>query len=378
MVSTNLGSLTCHPTPKLLSVNPNALSRVVLTSSMWDAVGEDLALLQTAFDHEYQLKDTEDFWGTLIQAGSHVMRWTGERESALGAIGHLMDLNDRHGSIVLKIQKELVDKEMNLDDTDAGRAVQDGFVRALANHRGELQDLTSQFRQALQEGNNKIAVELRENLNATNAHIEKIKSSQLAIGTDLQRLAEDKTQEYSELLTQVRQEHRLMMDTINQCREDYQRLVEEERANLEALKEAQRENELERLALAKRSPVSVYSESEPDEMSNLDEVDEELQAQFDEEKWELEGRKEELDKRMRRDNRKMLVKKNSIPMLSILAGVGATVGGGLLINPGLIVAGVGLITSGASKLNFSRKEKKEEEQELLPTDSLVSLTSTVE
>lgn len=59
----------------------------------------------------------------------------------------------------------------------------------------------------------------------------------------------------------------------------------------------------------------------------------------------------------------MMVNRNSIPMLNILAGIGATLGGGLLINLGLVVAGVRLLANGASKLDFSRRLKMEEGEE---------------
>lgn len=65
------------------------------------------------------------------------------------AIGHLIDLHDQNGSIILKIQRELVDETLSLDDTDSGRAVKDEFIQAQAKHQGELRDLSSQVRQAL-------------------------------------------------------------------------------------------------------------------------------------------------------------------------------------------------------------------------------------
>lgn len=356
---------------------PDAFPRVVLTTSMWDSIELNPALLQNAFSHESQLQDTKNFWGSLIGGGSHVMRWTGEKESALSAIGHLIDLHDQRGNIVLKIQRELVDEALSLDDTDSGKTVQDGFVQALVKHQCELRDLLSQFRQAVQESNNDLALELQATIKVTKDELESVQSSQAAIKTSLEQLAEDKTDEYNKVLAQVQEEQRLMIQSMKQYQDDYRRLVDEEKANLEALREAQRESELERLSLA--DTLSVSSRTEADDKSRLDEFDEELEEQFEEEQLELEGRKGYLDQRMRREQRRMVIKRNSIPILNILAGIGATVGGSLLINPGLIVAGVGLMANGTSKLDFSRRLKREEEEEeLLATDSLVSLASTVE
>ncbi|KAI0892436.1 P-loop containing nucleoside triphosphate hydrolase protein [Annulohypoxylon nitens] len=347
----------------------DAFSRVILTSSMWDSIEQDAALLQKAFSHEEQLRNTENFWGALIRGGSNVMRWTGDKESALGAISHLVNLREEYGGITLKIQKELVDEGTNLDDTEVGKAVQDAFVQALAKHQEDLRDITSQFRQTLQDGNNKMALELQETLNATKSQIENIQSSQSTIQTSLEHLANDKTEEYSKVLAQVQEDQRRMLEMMKQCQEDYQKLIEEEKANMEILREAQRESELERLSQA--DTLSVLSDSENEE-------DEELRKQIEEEQAELEENKADLDKRMRRQRRKMLIKKNSVPVLSILAGIGATVGGGLLINPGLIAAGVGLMANGASKLDFSKKPYSREDEPPPTTESMISLASEVD
>ncbi|KAI2471103.1 hypothetical protein F4781DRAFT_142615 [Annulohypoxylon bovei var. microspora] len=110
-----------------------------------------------------------------------------------------------------------------------------------------------------------MALELQETLNATKNQIESIRSSQSTIKTSLEYLANDKTQEYSRVLAQVQEEQRLMMEMMKQCQEDYRRLVDEERANIEVLREAQRESELERLSQADTLSVSYGSE--------VDEVD---------------------------------------------------------------------------------------------------------
>ena len=73
---------------------------------------------------------------------------------------------------------------------------------------------------------------------------------------------------------------------------------------------------------------------------SFEEFDYELEEHFEEERLELEGRKGYLDKQIKREQRRMVVKRNSMPMLDILAGIGVTLGGGLLISLGLIVAGL--------------------------------------
>jgi hypothetical protein len=47
----------------------------------------------------------------------------------------------------------------------------------------------------------------------------------------------------------------------------------------------------------------------------------------------------------------------------LLAGLGVTIGGGVLINPAMIGAGAGIIVSGAQKLDFDPKKKKKENED---------------
>ncbi|KAI0838299.1 P-loop containing nucleoside triphosphate hydrolase protein [Hypoxylon sp. FL0890] len=354
---------------------PNAFPRIVLTSSMWDSTVQDPALLQEAFNHENQLKRTENFWGSLHRGGSHIMRWMGDRESALGVIRYLMDLYDARGNAILKIQKELVDEARSLDDTDVGKIVQDGFVQALEKHREELEDLSSELSQALREGDKIMASELRETIDATEHQLENLESSHSAIKTSLEHLSEDKTREYQELHTQIQEDLRLMTESMKQYQEDCRRLVEEQKTNIEALRQAQAESELQRLSLA--GTLSESPGTDTKGASKLNKPDRELHGQFEEEQIELTGRKRDRDKKMRRKHRWLLLKKNSLPMLSILAGIGATVGGGITINPALILAGFGLVASGVSKLNFNRHTKRRERQdELFSRDAMIGIAST--
>lgn len=115
-----------------------------------------------------------------------------------------------------------------------------------------------------------------------------------------------------------------------------------------------------------------------DDKMGLDEVDQEFRKQFEEEQSELQEHQKHINKRIRHERRKMLLKKNSVPMISILAGVGTAIGGGLLLNPGLVAAGVGLMASGASKLDFSKKPKTEEDDGLNTTESMTSLAESVD
>lgn len=89
-----------------------ALSNVVLGTTKWsrvDKVGED---------HEKELEAL--CWGPLIAKGSTMERFCDNRESAWTFINTLLNKMPAHG-IVLDIHKELIDRNLPIEETAAGK-----------------------------------------------------------------------------------------------------------------------------------------------------------------------------------------------------------------------------------------------------------------
>ena len=90
----------------------NRFRNIVLTTTMWDAVDEEIGKAR-----EEELRS--DFWKGMIARGSTIARFDGTHDSTLRVIRPLLDAaNDRH---LLLLQKEVVDIELNLCATPAGQ-----------------------------------------------------------------------------------------------------------------------------------------------------------------------------------------------------------------------------------------------------------------
>ncbi|GAP84700.1 putative GTP binding domain [Rosellinia necatrix] len=367
-----------------------AFPRVVLGTSMWHEAAGDADSFRKAVEHEEQLESTDAFWGALSRGGSLMMRWSGEEHSAFEIIEHIMNLYDRDGAVVLRVQEELVNEGKSLAETEVGMIVDQGLVGAKAQFRHEIQALALQLRQILQEGDQHIAQEMQRQLDVMRGGILAIEASQAKIRTTFETLAEVKAAEYRKILAETQEEQRSIRTIIDRYKADYEKLLREEQSNAEAMREARTYSERQRSSLTvtprhhnhSRRSLSPHPHAHPHphphlhlqaphdrrrhsystdvvryDESLIDEVDEELERQYREEQEELKRQKLEMQKKMRRDERKKMWKQNMIPLLTILAGIGAAIGGGILLQPEVIVAGVALVATGAQKMDWKKRGK---------------------
>lgn len=119
-----------------------ALKNVVLVSTRWNEVDE-----ATGASREQQLRD--DFWAYMLGHGSTLARFDGSRDSAIGIASQLVSRQ----SIVLELQRELIDERKTLKETVAGSYVSDDLSEMKAQYERELRDL-EQLRQTLRENDN--------------------------------------------------------------------------------------------------------------------------------------------------------------------------------------------------------------------------------
>ena len=93
-----------------------ALARVVLGTTYWEEVVEDVAVKR-----EQQLAKT--FWGRpMTSSGSRLLRFDKTQESAVVFVDTIFDqLKSAEEDNVLRIQNELVELERRIPETDAGK-----------------------------------------------------------------------------------------------------------------------------------------------------------------------------------------------------------------------------------------------------------------
>ena len=90
----------------------NAFKNVILTTTMWDEVDEEIGA-----SREEVLKS--DHWKSMIARHSTTGRFLGTRDSAFRLIAPLLD--EANSRRALLLQKELVDLDLRLKETHAGQ-----------------------------------------------------------------------------------------------------------------------------------------------------------------------------------------------------------------------------------------------------------------
>ena len=90
-----------------------ALQNVLLTTTKWSNVNQREGERREEILQDYEL------WGGLINKGTTVRRFMGTRESGLELIDQLM----KKEPIPLLIQRQIVDENMALEETDAGQCI---------------------------------------------------------------------------------------------------------------------------------------------------------------------------------------------------------------------------------------------------------------
>lgn len=324
-------------------VGERAFNAVVLATSMWDDVAAVLpnnddrrapaAALATAEDRERQLVESEHGCAALVAGGARVMRWTrGDGWSAAAIVGELVDRGvacDNDGSrgghdVKLRIHEEMVDEGKELCDTGAGRLV-------AADLETHLRDAVSEFRGSVTE-------EIKE----------------LRVG--LRGLVEERRRAYRRTLSRVAEEEGRHRGELASLESSGERLAREEQINDDALIQLQGE------LMTGDGSTHALSEEDRDE----------LQSQFDEQQQENRKKQKEVATRLRRTKRKKLMKKNIVPLLQILAGVGMIAAGGATMNPVLMIPGAGAIVSGITTLRSTkdRKTHKSEAETITTQDQM--------
>lgn len=116
-----------------------ALKNVMLVSTRWNEVDEALGVAR-----EQQLKD--DFWAYMLGHGSTMARFQGSRESAIAIASQLVSRQ----SIVLELQRELIDERKTLKQTVAGTFVSEDLADLKKQSQKDLEEIDV-LRQTLRE-----------------------------------------------------------------------------------------------------------------------------------------------------------------------------------------------------------------------------------
>lgn len=122
---------------------PDPLSRVILATSFWDCVES----LEIGEWREAELQSDKHFWKPMIAHGSRMVRieQPGDHDASLRIIKPYLDTQP----IILQIQKELVDQDKPLIETEAGSALNDEIDNLRRQHKVDLEKIRRELKEAM-------------------------------------------------------------------------------------------------------------------------------------------------------------------------------------------------------------------------------------
>ena len=174
-------------------VGDEALSEVVLVTSMWD-----LADSSAAESREKGLR--ERFWKHLIEKGSKVFRVDHRRLMALPVLDVLLLQAQRKA---LQIQRELVDDMRKWVETEAGRQLSKETQELQEDFRRDLEKLKSERDDTIAARDTDMQKYLREEQARLERILSQAENEKEALLVDFERLVREKEDEYASMSHQL-------------------------------------------------------------------------------------------------------------------------------------------------------------------------------
>lgn len=172
------------------------LSVVWLTTTMWGLVSPERGLAR-----EQELTSTDQFWGGLI--GSKVCRHQNSETSAFAIVDHIIA---QHQPMALSIQRQMVDEQRDVDQTDAGRYLRRNVIREQEKVQNRLARGTQELKEKLDAHEAAEAEEVRERLRGYQQKLEEKTKSLTTMKLDMDKLREQKAQELAEKVKEFARE----------------------------------------------------------------------------------------------------------------------------------------------------------------------------
>lgn len=162
----------------------DALRNVLLVTTRWGEVEGSVGA-----DRERQLRDK--FWAYMLANGSMISRYYGDRHSAVGIATQLLGKS----TVVLDLQRELVENGKNLSETAAGALVDQDLENRKKEYREEIAAL-ERARQDMLEGNSAMRKQFERDWAREQARLEQAQKQQANLQTNVA----------SEVRTEIRNE----------------------------------------------------------------------------------------------------------------------------------------------------------------------------
>ncbi|KAJ4138390.1 hypothetical protein NW768_002214 [Fusarium equiseti] len=321
----------------------NAFAHVVLCTSMWDNLGAVLPEIGT--EREKELMATSCFWGAMHAGGSQVARWHGTKDSAQAVVNRIIEIHGLSGTAMLKIQEELVDGGMSLDETGAGREVQREILEAKAELKQRIQQLQTAQEDMIRESNETLAKELAEQRKSFEQRLAETSETQETLKISLESLMEQKEAEYEKLLAAAISEQNQLTAALAIKAAEFERARLERLEDEESFKEAQAEfgSEVESLKQRIKDQEDMMEQRILEaELKAAEELREELEKQRIEEERIALAKKQRIEQDLQKKQRRKEKMRDGVAILGVVAGVVSAITGIATMNPGLIAMGASM------------------------------------
>jgi hypothetical protein len=163
----------------------DAFDRVVLATTMWSVLDSMEGGHEIGLQRCEELKHPE-LWGEMIQKKSIMKEHDGSEASALSIISELVDRED---GVVLNIQRQMVDQNLSLDETDAGRYLQKDMIEARERYEQEIAELKKNIEQAIAEQDAEAVDVFKQEKEAAESRVETLQSNSDQLKLSLSQLA---------------------------------------------------------------------------------------------------------------------------------------------------------------------------------------------
>lgn len=163
-------------------VGEEQLSNVTLVATQWDAVDAE-----TGIERMRQLRQMDHMWGAMVDRGSTIEPFNGTRKGAHNILRRVLSRKCR---AVLNIQREMVDQELKLSETAAGKLIREEIEKLQALHTRQLNELRVEMKEALDSKDAHLSQMLTEERTELSRQLTKYQSQIAELETHNSKLEE--------------------------------------------------------------------------------------------------------------------------------------------------------------------------------------------
>ncbi|KAJ5442074.1 hypothetical protein N7445_005081 [Penicillium cf. griseofulvum] len=238
----------------------DALKKVILVTTMWDKLQSNEGNMR-----EKQLKETKDFWGWMLSKGSTCHRHDNTEATARDIVHQLA----KHRSpIVTDLQKQLVDQNLKLDETVAGKGIQSEMLKERAKWMKEQEKFEKEIREAMEQKDREKEEIMREERDMSAEMIRKANRDMAAMRLNMEELVAQR--EEREALLEKRMEERLekkMQKKQIAHEKEIKRIQKEKDAEMRKARAQQKQIERDQRKLEEKKKAKQEREAEQERRS---------------------------------------------------------------------------------------------------------------